>query len=162
MIRRPKDRFSREKPQLKLFYLMLDLVAGVCAPTQAGINSQLRLWTNDTVLAAMISFAVGTAVLLFYVLLLRIPWPELKIVWTSPWWIWTGGFLGAFLVVASIILVPKLGAATMLGIMIAGQMGAGIVLDHFGLVGYELHPANLWRCLGALLVVCGVIIVKRF
>ncbi|MGB6066163.1 MAG: DMT family transporter [Desulfomonilaceae bacterium] len=147
---------------MKLFYILLALVAGVCAPTQAGINSQLRLWTNDPVFAAMISFAVGTVALLFYVLLLRIPWPALKIVFYSPWWIWTGGFLGAFLVAASIILVPKLGAATMLGIMVAGQMVAGVVLDHFGLVGYEVHPANLWRCLGALLVVCGVVIVKRF
>ncbi len=147
---------------MSLFYIVLAFVAGACAPAQAGINSELRLWTNDPVFAAMISFAVGTVALLCYVLFLRIPWPALKVGFASPWWIWTGGFLGAFLVSASIILVPKLGAATMLGIMVAGQMVAGVVLDNFGLVGYEVHPANLWRCLGALLVVGGVIIIKRF
>jgi transporter family-2 protein len=147
---------------MDLFYILLAFVAGACAPTQAGINAQLRVWTNDPVFAAMISFAVGTAALLLYVLLLRIPWPAVKTISYSPWWIWTGGFLGAFLVVASIILVPHLGAATMMAIMIAGQMIAGVMLDHYGLVGYEVHPANLWRCLGTVLLVAGVIIIKRF
>jgi transporter family-2 protein len=147
---------------MDLFYILLAFVAGACATTQAGINSQLRLWTNDPVFAAMISFAVGTAALLFYVLILRIPWPAAKIIYYSPWWIWTGGLLGAFLVAVTIILVPELGAATMMAILISGQMIAGVILDHYGLVGYEEHPANIWRCLGAVLVVAGVVIIKKF
>lgn len=147
---------------MDLFYILLAFVAGVCATTQAGINSQLRLWANDPVLAAMISFAVGTAALLFYVLILRIPWPASKTICYSPWWIWTGGLLGAFLVAATIVLVPELGAATMMAIMISGQMIAGVILDHFGLAGYEEHPANIWRCIGAVFVVAGVVIIKKF
>jgi len=147
---------------MDLFYILLAFVAGACAPTQAGINSQLRLWTNDPFFASMISFAVGTAALLFYVLVLRIPWPAMKIVYNSPWWIWTGGLLGAFLVAVTVILAPELGAATMMAIMIAGQIMAGVILDHFGLVGYEEHPANIWRCLGAVLLVTGVVIIKKF
>jgi bacterial/archaeal transporter family-2 protein len=50
---------------MDLFYILFAFIAGTCAPTQAGINSQLRLWTNDPVFASMISFAVGTAALLF-------------------------------------------------------------------------------------------------
>jgi bacterial/archaeal transporter family-2 protein len=147
---------------MDLFYILLAFLAGVCATTQAGINSKLRLWTNDPVLAAMISFAIGTAALLLYVLILRIPWPAAKAISHSQWWIWTGGLLGAFLVAVTIILVPELGAATMMAILISGQMVAGVILDHYGLVGYEEHPANIWRCLGALLVVAGVVIIKKF
>jgi transporter family-2 protein len=147
---------------MDLFYILLAFVAGACATTQAGINSQLRLWTNDPIFAAMISFAVGTAALLSYVLVLRIPWPAVKTIYYSQWWIWTGGLLGAFLVAVTIILVPELGAATMMAIMIAGQIIAGLILDHFGLVGYEEHPANIWRCLGAVLLVTGVVIIKKF
>ena len=147
---------------MDLVYILLAFTAGACATTQAGINSQLRSWTNDPVLAAMISFAVGTAALLSYVLLLRIPWPAAKTLYYSPWWIWTGGLLGAFLVVVTIILVPELGAATMMAIMISGQMIAGVILDHYGLVGYEEHPANIWRCLGAVFVVAGVVMIRKF
>lgn len=147
---------------MELLFLLLALIAGACAPTQAGINAQLRLWTGDAVLAAMISFAVGTMSLFVYTLVLRTPWPQVRTAGDLPWWMWTGGCLGAFLVAVTIMLVPKLGAATMMGFMIAGQMLAGLVLDHYGLIGYELRPMNEWRMLGAILLVAGVVIIKRF
>lgn len=147
---------------MELVYVFVALVAGACAPTQAGINSQLRLWTDDPVFAAMISFLVGTLVLFAYVLVLRVPWPSLKTVPELPLWIWSGGILGAFLVVVSIVLAPKIGAGTLMALMIAGQMGVGVVLDHYGLVGYEVHPASVWRLMGVVLVVAGVVLIKRF
>jgi transporter family-2 protein len=147
---------------MELVYIVLALVAGACAPTQAGINSQLRLWTQDPVFAAMISFLVGTLSLMAYVLVLRVPWPSLKTVPDLPLWIWSGGVLGAFLVAVSIVLAPKIGAATLMALMIAGQMGSSIILDHYGLVGYEIHPASAWRLVGVVLVVLGVVLIKRF
>ena len=54
---------------MEIFYIIVVLLAGACAPAQAGINSVLlRLWAGDVILAATISFAVGTLVLLFSVL----------------------------------------------------------------------------------------------
>ena len=147
---------------MELLFLLLALIAGACAPTQAGINAQLRLWTGDPVSAAMISFAVGTLSLFVYALVLRIPWPPVRTAGELPWWMWAGGCLGAFLVAVTIMLVPKLGAATMMAFMIAGQMLAGLVLDHYGLVGYELRPVNEWKVVGAILLVAGVVIIKRF
>jgi len=44
-------------------YIVLAIAAGFCLPTQAGINSRLNLWTQSPVLAAAISFAVGTLAL---------------------------------------------------------------------------------------------------
>lgn len=147
---------------MDLFFIVLALAAGACAPIQAGVNSQLRLVTQDPVLASLISFTVGTLALLAYSLLARIPWPAAGPFLVLPWWMWTGGFLGAFLVLVSVILAPKLGAATMLGFMIAGQMVTSMVLDHYGWIGYEHHPATVWRLLGAALLVAGVILIKKF
>ncbi len=143
-------------------YCVVALIAGACAPTQAGVNVELRQWTGDPVLAATISFAVGTLALLTYATLFRIPWPQFGTAAGLPWWIWTGGFLGAVLVVVSVIVAPKLGAAAMMGFMVAGQMIAGLVLDHYGLVGYETHPVNFWRLAGAVMLVGGVILIKKF
>jgi bacterial/archaeal transporter family-2 protein len=147
---------------MELLYCLFALLAGACAPTQAGINAQLRLWTGDAVPAAMISFAVGTLALFFYAAVARIPWPDIGTASGLPWWIWTGGLLGAFLVAVTVILVPKLGAGTMMGFMITGQMIAGMVLDHYGLVGFELRPMSFWRVVGTLLLIGGVILIKRF
>ena len=144
-----------------LFFLMA-LVAGISVPTQAGINAQLGLWTRSPVLAATISFAVGTLTLIVYSLAARIPLPALAGIGGHPWWIWTGGALGAFFVTATIILVPKLGATTMVTTVLAGQMFASLLLDHFGLLGYPLHPISLGRIAGVALVCVGVWLIKAF
>ena len=145
------------------FYILLILVAGACAPTQAGVNSLLlRLWAGNVILAAFISFAVGTLALLIAALVLRIPWPGIGKAAHLPWWLWTGGFMGAFLVATSVETAPILGAATMIGVMVTGQMITSLFLDHWGLVGYTVHPINIPRVIGAGLLVIGVILLKKF
>ena len=81
---------------------------------------------------------------------------------SAPWWAWTGGLLGAFFVLASIILTPRLGAATTIGLILTGQVLASIVIDHFGLIRVPVHEASLPRIIGALLIVAGVVMVQRF
>ena len=141
-------------------FILMALVAGISVPTQAGINAQLGLWTRSPVLAATISFAVGTLALVIYSLTTRIPLPALTGLSAHPWWIWSGGVLGAFFVTATIILVPKLGATTMVTTVLAGQMFASLLLDHFGLLGYPLHPISLGRIAGVVLVCLGVWLIK--
>ena len=143
-------------------FILMALVAGISVPTQAGINAQLGLWTKSLVLAATISFAVGTLTLIAYTLVARIPLPALAGIGGPPWWIWIGGAPGAFFVTATIILVPKLGATTMVTTVLAGQMVASLLLDHFGALGYPLHPVSLGRIAGVLLVCVGVWLIKVF
>ena len=145
-----------------LFYILLALLAGIVIPTQAGINAQLSLWTRSSVLASTISFIVGSVVLVVYSLLMRIPLPSLSSAGTLPWWNWSGGAFGAFFVAATIFLAPKLGATTMVALLLAGQMVASLILDHFGLLGYPLHPISLGRVVGVLMIAGGVILVRNF
>jgi bacterial/archaeal transporter family-2 protein len=147
---------------MDIVYIALCLIAGTCMPAQAGINSQLRLWTHDPVTAATISFAMGTLVLVGYGFATRVPVPDLRTLSEIPTMLWFGGALGAFVVLVSIIAVPELGAANLMGIMIAGQMISSVVLDHYGWVGYEIHPVSIWRILGVILLVAGVILIKKF
>ena len=143
-------------------FLLMALLAGISVPTQAGINAQLGLWTRSPVLAATISFAVGTLTLIIYALVTRIPMPSLANAGNHPWWVWIGGTLGAFFVTATIILVPKLGATTMVTLVLAGQMFASLLLDHFGGLGYPVHPISLGRIAGVLLVCGGVWLIRVY
>ncbi len=147
---------------MELQYIILALIAGACGPIQAGINSQLGSVAGGSSIAATISFIVGTLGLSCYVLISGASLPSLKTLTTLPWWMLTGGFLGAILVFFSIIVVPKLGAAATLGFIVTGQMITSLVLDNFGLVGYEEHPINLWRFFGVALLLVGVILIKKF
>jgi transporter family-2 protein len=143
-------------------FILLALAAGFCLPTQAGINAQLNQWSQSAILAATISFAVGTIGLFVYALCLRIPWPAVDTMSRHPWWIWTGGLLGAFLVASTVVLAPRLGAASMIALILAGQMTASVALDHFGWLGYQLHPLNGMRILGVFLLVGGVTLIRWF
>ncbi len=143
-------------------YILLAFVAGFCLPTQAGINTQLNLWSRSAILTATISFAVGTILLALYSLILRVPWPTGDAVARSPWWVWSGGFFGAFLVASLIILAPRLGAASMMSLIIAGQMFASLFLDHFGWLGYQVHPISGLKILGAVLLMGGVLLIRNF
>lgn len=141
-------------------YFALALAAGFCLPTQAGINSRLNLWTQSPILAAAISFAVGTLALMAYALAMRIPMPSYASIGQQPWWVWSGGLLGAFLVATTVLLAPRLTAGTMIALIVTGQMITSIVLDHFGLVGYSEHPVNVLRLLGVVLLVGGVALIS--
>lgn len=114
------------------------------------------------ILASLVSFVVGTAALLAYALILRLPLPAPQSFNQSPWWVWTGGLFGAFFVTASIIVAPRLGAAISLSLIIAGQLLVALALDHFGLLGFPERPLNGWRVLGAVLLVIGVALIRRF
>jgi transporter family-2 protein len=138
------------------------LAAGICIPTQAGINTQLSLWTRSPVLAATISFLIGSLVLLGYALAFRLPLPAWRSAVEQPWWLWSGGILGAFFVAVTIYLAPRLGATNMLAWVLAGQMLAALALDHFGALGYPLHPLSLGRAVGVLLLIAGAFMVRAF
>lgn len=141
---------------------LLALAAGTCIPTQAGINARLSLWCRSPILAAAISFSVGTVVLVGYVLAARLALPPLRSIVEQPWWLWTGGVLGAFFVVVTIFLAPRLGATNLLAWLLAGQMLTALTLDHFGLLGYPLQPMSLGRLAGVLLLVAGVLMIRIF
>ena len=138
------------------------LAAGTCIPTQAGINAQLSLWTRSPVLAAAISFLVGTTVLFAYIVATRLPPPAWRTAVEQPWWLWSGGILGAFFVAVTIYLAPRLGATNMLAWLLAGQMLAALALDHFGALGFPHHPLSLGRAVGVLLLIAGAFMVRVF
>lgn len=146
---------------MRLIYLLLALVAGALMPVQAGINARLKMAVADPALAALISFAVGTLALGVYVMVLRIPWPA-AVFSSGPWWMWTGGFMGAFFVASTILLAIKLGAASMMAWLLAGQFVASLLLDHYGVIGYAVREISWPRILGAILLMAGAILMEKF
>lgn len=147
---------------MRLFFIMMAFLFGALAPTQAGVNFKLRGFVGDPVLAALISFGVGALVLLSYILVMRVPIPGASVVLKGPWWMWTGGFMGAFFVASAVIVAPVLGAGTMMCWMVAGQMVASILLDHYGLIGYAVREASPVRIAGALMVIAGAVLIEKF
>jgi transporter family-2 protein len=91
---------------------------------------------------------------------LRAGMPHAGMTVKGDWLTRTGGFWGAVYIAVSIILVPRLGAATFVALLVAGQLLSSLVFDHYGLFGVPQHPADLTRIAGAVLLLAGVILIR--
>ena len=143
-------------------YLLFAFAAGAVLPFQAGVNAQLATWLDSPVRAAFVSFLVGTIVLVAAAALVFKPLPTWGRLGEAPWWVWVGGVLGAFYVAGSIVSAPKLGAATLIALIVAGQAAASVIVDHFGWVGFEAQHISVGRIAGMVLVGAGVALVRFF
>lgn len=143
-------------------YLLIALLAGTMLPVQAAVNAQLARWTSHTVVAGLMSFIVGTLVMIAATLVIRPAWPSIGHLAQAPWWSWLGGLLGAYFIAAAIVAVPKLGAALFVAVVVAGQTTLAVILDHYGVLGYDVRPISVWRIIGVMLLLCGVWLIRKY
>jgi bacterial/archaeal transporter family-2 protein len=73
----------------------------------------------------------------------------------APVWMWAGGVLGVFIVFTITYATPKLGATATIGLLIAGQLVMGALIDRLGLFGVEQIGLSWPRVLGILLLAMG-------
>ena len=142
-------------------YAALALLSGAALAVQVGINNVLRERMGHPVSAAFTSFATGTLALLVFALALRPASPRASDLAKGPWWIWLGGVVGVCYIMATVTFANKLGAAGWLGVVVTGQILTSVLLDHFGLVGFNVHPVGVWRGLGVALLLAGAAIVLK-
>jgi len=140
---------------------LLAVAAGVSFVVQQAVNANLRTDINSAAWAGFVSYLGGTLCMLLLALGMREAVPLAAAVVRSNWWAWTGGFFGAIYIAISILLVPRLGTATFVALLVAGQMLASLVVDHYGLLGVARHLADPSRLLGAVLLVGGVVLMRQ-
>ena len=143
--------------QLILPFLAVVLV-GIGVALETPTNALLGRSSGSVLWASLISFAAGTVVLALGALILR---PKLSGGWmgATPWYAWIGGVYGVAVAAASTWATPKLGAGTTLVVIVAAQVALGVVLDNFGLLGLEAHPASALRLAGIAVVTVGALLV---
>ncbi|HEX8839525.1 MAG TPA: DMT family transporter [Sphingomicrobium sp.] len=143
-----------------LLPVLLVLGAGGMIAMQAPTNAMLARAGGSPVLAALISFAVGTLALLL-VWLLSGNRPGGAAFANLRWYAWLGGLYGAIYVAVAAYAAPRIGLASLITIGIAGQIAMALWLDQAGAFGLPREPINLGRIAGAALVIAGVVLVRR-
>jgi bacterial/archaeal transporter family-2 protein len=146
---------------LKLaFPMILAVAAGVSLVVQQALNANLRYALNSAAWSGFMSYLVGVICMAAFALALRDPIPSASVAARIPWWAWSGGLFGAIFIALAIFLIPKLGAATFIALLVAGQMLCSLAFDHFGLLGIPVHPATLVRLAGAAFLILGVVLIR--
>jgi len=146
---------------MKSIWIIMALLAGVFLPIQGGINARLGKEIASPIHASLISFVIGAVGLFLYTLLVREP-VQMTGFKTAPLYLWSGGLFGAFCVTMIILAFPKIGPTLTFSLVIAGQIIMSLLLDHFDILVAQPHPVNIWKLSGVLLVVAGVIIIRKF
>jgi bacterial/archaeal transporter family-2 protein len=145
-----------------ILFAAFAFLAGVVLSCQVGMNTQLRESAGSPLWATAISFVVGLIALLACCAAARAPLPSWAGLARAPWWAWLGGAMGAAYVAATVVLAPRLGAAALVGLVVAGQVLSSLVLDHFGALGFAVHTMNLPRIAGAALLLTGMWLILRY
>jgi transporter family-2 protein len=141
-------------------YILFAVAAGAGVAAQAVINGRLRFILGAPVWAATAQFVVGLVLLVLFGTLSRQSVPAAADIARAPWWMWTGGLFGALFILMAVVATPALGAALMLASSIVGQLGAALVIDHYGLFGGTMIPITATRALGVAFLGLGVILIR--
>lgn len=151
-------------PTALVLNLLLALAAGVATAFQPGVNARFADHAGHRVMGGVANFGVGfLAMLLAWLVAARFAGagtPSAARLAEGPWWMWCGGVLGAFFVTVAVIVTPRVGAANYLSALIAGQLLASLLIDHFGLMGLREVPISAGRVLGVVLILAGMACVK--
>ncbi len=143
------------------WFILLAIVAGVSIAAQQVVNGGLRSELGSAWWAGLISYVGGTVFMLVALLANGKGLPGgLATLRRVPSISWTGGLLGGLYIALSLFLLPRLGVALVLALIVVGQMSASMTFDHFGLFGLPQHPVGLTRIAGAMALVAGVLLIK--
>lgn len=140
---------------------VLAICAGFAMAVQPAANSALARRCEHPLQASIISFGSGLIALCLVASVLRVGLPVPSKFAGLPPWAWLGGLLGTYMVTVSLLAAPKLGAANWIALVVAGQLGLSLVLDHYGWIGFRPHPLTWVRFVGACCLAIGVFLVLR-
>jgi bacterial/archaeal transporter family-2 protein len=142
---------------------MVGIVAGMLIALQAPINAQLSRALGMPIAAAAASFVAGAVVLIALTLVIS-QTQGTSIAWRVPplWMFVVGGCLGAAFVTCALVLTPKLGAAATMAFIVAGQLLAGLILDHTGYFGLAVREITLGRMAGAAMLLAGALLIRLY
>jgi transporter family-2 protein len=141
-------------------FYCLAAAGGISFVFQQAVNANLRAEIGSPWWAGFISYLGGTLTMLAAVLALREPWLSGAALSRTTWMSWTGGVFGAIYIAISILLLPRLGAALVVALIVLGQMLGALMFDHFALLGVPENPISPARLAGAALLVVGVILIR--
>lgn len=166
-VRKEIQREATQAPQPSLWgWRFFGIFCGACFATQSAINGFLGGVARGPIAAALVSFAVGAATLLVLNIALR--WKPTVSAWrneaggiqvdritSNPWWMWIGGFFGAFIVLMNSVLVPKIGTGVSVVLILLGSMAGSVAVDRV-----QGRSVSVNQLVGIVVILLGVVLIR--
>jgi bacterial/archaeal transporter family-2 protein len=139
---------------------LVAVAVGAGLTLQIGMNATLGRIVGAPLWGAVANFVVGLVGLLLAVVLLGARYTPGSAA-QVPAWAWLGGLLGAAYVAAATVLGPRLGGVALLALVLVGQLGASLLVDQFGVMGFPKITITPSRLAGVVLLLVGTLLVVR-
>ncbi len=147
---------------MQIVFVVFTIIAGVMSGLQSGANNTLQksLGTPWWTIVIVSAITLGAA-------LTAIPFtgerlPTGHAIAMVPWYGWIGGLLGLGFVLATVFASPKLGAGAFVAMVVTASTITSLLLDHWGLMGFDVHHAGAGRIAGGVAMVVGVTLIALF
>ena len=143
-----------------IFYVILTIVAGILVTIQGPINVQLGKTIGNSYWSTLVTFIVGGLFMLIFALVTK----QTTSVGTEQsfkLWQLLGGIFGAIYVVSVIIVMTVLGVGTATVLLLFAQLVTSMVFDHFGWLGTQIRPFDVYRAVGVILMAIGIYLINK-
>ncbi|MTH55288.1 EamA-like transporter family protein [Bacillus mangrovi] len=138
--------------------ILLAFAGGYILSAQSSINGKMspRMGTLET---SLLTFFTGA--LFLSVWLLFFGQGNLLGISEAPKWQLTGVFFGIGYLFLTIMTVPKIGVAVTNIIAIIGQIGAGFIIDQFGLFGADSISFSWSKGIGLVFMLVALMFIMK-
>ncbi len=120
------------------------MLAGISNPVRSGSNSALNKAIRQPPFLGLSLRDLGARVA------------------QAPWWVWLGGICNATFLFSTLIVAKRVGAGTFTTLVLTAAVITSVLLDRFGLLGFEQRPATLLRLVGGAFTIGGAFLVSKF
>ena len=134
------------------FIILIGLAGGIAVGMQGPLSSVItqKLGPFESVFIVHIGGAIAALIPMLFVGSRLGQWKNL------PWYAFSAGAFGLVVIMAVGYMIPRIGAAGAVVILVTGQILISAVLDHFGLLGMAQRSLDLQRAIGVSVVILGV------
>ncbi len=143
-----------------LIFFGIAVLAGAMVTMQSVLNSALGGKTGYLG-SVLILTAISIAVLAVLIRLFPGTANLQSLPGFSQWYLYAGGVLGIVIVVAPILLIPKIGTTATLTGLVVGQLLLAVVIDHFGVLNVQRVEFDITRLFGVVLLAIGAYLVVK-
>ena len=140
--------------------MAVTVTAGLAGGIQAAVMGELG---ERVGIVSALAFATFLSMVLAFALL--IAWERsfagIRAAVDQPVWLWLGGLMGVYIVLAITIAAPRIGVAATIGFVIAGNLVMAAAIDRWGLLGQDEIAITWHRLLGLALLAVGSALTLR-
>ena len=141
-----------------MFGILISLLSGALMSIQGVFNSEVTKQTSIWVSAGWVQLTAFATCLVIWLFTGK---PQVTGLFSvSPWYMVSGGVIGAFITYTVIQGMNSLGPARSVMLIVVSQVLVAYLIEAFGLFGVEKAPFEWRKAIGMGLAVAGIVIFK--